>query len=140
MMRAHQIWYHPNDFEIETDDMNNTKQKKEHTKNKIMDTKTRLYMQNQMHIHTLFRNWKFMFVEMFQRNAQNLPYFFGIRTYLVFCFFLSFRDKFFPLSLFTNYSTSIATYFETFLKHIPSRINFLSLRGVFNFFFDFQQT
>ena len=41
MMIAHQIWYHPNDFEIETDDMNNTKQKKEeHTKNKIMDIKT----------------------------------------------------------------------------------------------------
>ena len=46
MMIAHQIWYHPNDFEIETDDMNNTKQKKEeHTKNKIMDTKTRLYVE-----------------------------------------------------------------------------------------------
>ena len=44
-MTAHQIWYHPNDFEIETDDMNNTKQKKEHTKNKIMDTKTRLYVE-----------------------------------------------------------------------------------------------
>ena len=80
MMIAHQIWYHPNDFEIETDDMNNTKQKEEHTKNKIMDTKTRLYVELDAYtyISTLFRNWKFMFVEMFQLNAQNLPYFFGI--------------------------------------------------------------
>ena len=34
--------------------------------------------------------------------------------------------------LFHKYS-----YFKTFLKPISSRINFLSLRGVFNFFFDF---
>ena len=53
MMTAHQIWYHPNDFEIETDDMNNTKQKKEHTKNKIMDTKTSLYVELDAYTYTL---------------------------------------------------------------------------------------